>query len=159
MKVLCLASFILLLSIFGKSQSISLDTLQSHCTICSFGNEFWGHHDMFYDAKKCPRKKKKKYYREHKIWIAQVATNRIYWLKLFDIKENLIFEGLCYSDCIVGPFKSYYLNGNIRLEGSYNGYLLDPIKGYIFLNCENQKKGEWIEYNKDGSVLKKEIYL
>lgn len=157
MKKIILISFLIVFKT-STSQTIPLDTIKTHCTICTVGNYSWGDHDGYYAAKKCPRKKKNDYLAEHLYWADYVSTNRIYWAKLYDINDKLIFEGMSYSDCIVGPFVRYYLSGQIRIKGSYDGYSLDIVKGYVLRNCNHTKIGEWVEYSETGQIIKKETF-
>jgi MORN repeat variant len=77
---------------------------------------------------------------------------------------------------IVGPYMKFHLNGSIKVFGNYKSFdcfneiggrcdtlEMDTTSGLyrIFItNCRivSVKEGEWLYYDKDGNLIKKEIY-
>ena len=63
------------------------------------------------------------------------------------------------DDILVDVWKQYFLNGKIKLEGSYKEGKREGKQTYFFPNGEiyssgayknDAKYGEWIYYNKEG---------
>ena len=79
-------------------------------------------------------------------------------LKSYDENNNLLRESVSYTDCEVGWFKDYYLNGKIKLIGSYkenptaNWEDLDE-RGYC-----NVPHGEWKYFEETGNMLYSEFW-
>ena len=70
------------------------------------------------------------------------------WLRTFDKKGDLLYEGDFYQDCCIGKYILRYSNGNLKLKGQCK-----PDKTACFT-----KQGEWIYYKINGDIEKTEIY-
>lgn len=79
-------------------------------------------------------------------------------LEAYDEKDNLLKESVACTDCGVGWFKEYYLNGKLKLSGSFKENPTgnwDNIwdRGYCSI-----PEGEWIYFNKNGDTLYSEFW-
>jgi hypothetical protein len=137
------------------------DTIKVYNVHCSYsqGNSFssWGgNYTAFYPSEKCPEGDKQKYISNRAIVEDYWAKKQFFWMKLYNTSDQLIYEGLNYSDCTVGPFICYWPNGKTKLKGQYNGYSFSAKKGYKIKKCPGKETGTWEYYNETGKFLRNE---
>jgi hypothetical protein len=137
-----------------------LDTVKVYnvnCTI-KLGNSVigWaGNWTEFYPAVECPEPKDK-YYENFKLVNKYLDQKKFFWIKLYDTDETLLYEGLKYSDCMLGPFICYYPNGSIRMKGEYSGARKTSRGGYVMKKCSGKPIGTWEYYDESGTLVKTE---
>jgi len=66
-----------------------------------------------------------------------VSEGKLYF-KFYNKRMKLLFEGTWLLEYFEGPYKSYYRNGNIKLEGIYD-------LGW--------RVGEWKRYSRKGELI------
>ncbi len=134
-----------------------LDTVKVYNVYCSYssGNSFigWGGNwTEFYPSEECDTGDKK--YIDNYTIVSNYMKKRVFfWMKLYNKKDQLIFEGLKYSDCQIGKFILYWPNGKVKLTGEYDGYKYSKITGYKLKKCSGKKKGAWVYFNEEGEKL------
>ncbi len=143
-----------------KSQT-TLDTVKVYNVYCTYhnGNSFssWGGNWCPFDtAEQCPADSIQKYIDNYKMVSGYLDSGKFFWMKLYDTKERLIYEGLKYSDCTVGPFICYYPNGKVKMKGQYAGYSYSEKNGYELKKCSGTKSGVWEYYDEKGMLTEKE---
>lgn len=79
------------------------------------------------------------------------------YLIVKDSNGNFLYEGEMYQDCSIGTMIKRHPNGVVSLRAAYkrvnNNNYADLYKdGYCIPD------GEWIYYDENGSITKKEIY-
>ena len=141
-------------------QTNLIDTLKVYNVYCSIieGNSVFGwggNWTSFYPPDSCTSPKDK-YFDNFKEVNKIMNSGKFYWIKLYNINDDLIFEGLKYSDCQIGPFVCYYLNGNIKLTGQYSGYKITKMGKYKMKTCSGSPIGLWTYYDVDGNIIKTE---
>jgi len=119
---------------------------------------FGGPFTEFHRTKKCPFPKDK-YIKAFNSYSKHVESNKLFWIKLYDINDILLYEGLKQANCNIGAFISYYENGNIKTTGDYNNIIKDngnplSIKPYV---CSGEKVKIWIYYKPNGEIKKELI--
>jgi len=154
--------FLILFSLNSWSQK-SLDTIKVynvHCTYTSDNsiNGWGGNYTSYYPSVKCPDVDKEKYISNQKIVDEYMDNQKFFWIKLYDINDQLQFEGLKYSDCCIGPFICYWPNGKIKLKGQYNGYTFSEKKGYKIKECSGKETGTWEYFDENGKLTNKLNY-
>lgn len=137
-----------------------LDTVKVYNVNCSIaaGNSIigWGGNwTNFYPAKECPEPKEK-YYENYKAVSKYMDREKFFWIKLYDTEDNLLYEGLKYSDCTLGPFICYHPNGKIRMKGEYSGAKKNSKGKYIMQKCSGKETGTWEYYDENGALIKTE---
>jgi len=79
-------------------------------------------------------------------------------LKSYNEKDVLIREAVSCTDCGVGWFKTYYLNGRLKLTGSYKENSTgnwDDIWDRGYCSVPN---GQWTYFNEKGDTLYSEFW-
>jgi len=79
-------------------------------------------------------------------------------LESFNENDNLIRKSVSCTDCGVGWFKEYYVNGNIKLSGSYKENPTgnwNDIWNRGFCSIAN---GQWTYFDKNGDTLYSEFW-
>lgn len=86
----------------------------------------------------------------------QQDSSDLYFVNTYDLDENLLYctYQLGPEEIFFGPYKEYYKNGKIKIEGQYMFYGTDR-KQYENRKHWNNKTGEWKYYNEDGKLIKK----
>ena len=141
-----------------------LDTVKIYNVYCSFteGNAVtaWGgNYSSFYPAEECPQKSKDKYVENFKSITHHFSSQKFFWMKLYNTKDQLIYESLKYGDCRVGKFICYWPNGKRKMTGEYDGaYVKKKTGEYIFKKCAGEQSGTWCYYDEDGKFLRYEEY-
>jgi hypothetical protein len=153
--------FLLAISAFAFSQK--LDTVKAYNVHCTFSegssiSAWGGNFTSYYPSEPCPEKSKQKYISNHKKVSQYMSSKKFFWMKLYNLDDKLIYEGLQYSDCSVGPFICYWPNGQFRVKGQYSGYTYSPKKGYKLEKCGGEKTGKWEFFNEEGKSTKVEEY-
>ena len=79
-------------------------------------------------------------------------------VKTLDGKNRLKHIAIQYGDCFIGPFKEYYSNGKLKVEGNFKG-ALDGNYSQLRLNglC-SQREGVWKYYTPEGRLDYLETY-
>ena len=144
MKVI-LTVLIILFSVPLSGQKV-LDTIKVYNVYCSYseGDSYitWGGNwTEFYPAEECPINSKSKYVDNYKNVSSYMSKRSFFWIRLYNTKDQLIYDGLKYSDCRVGKFIYYWPNGRIKLTGEYSGYSYSDKTGYRIKGCSGKKKG------------------
>jgi len=80
------------------------------------------------------------------------------YLMSYNEKNILISEGEQYQDCIVGVWKEYYPNGRVKVQGQCKRNNTADWKSLWDRLLCSRKEGEWIYYNLNGGILKREMY-
>jgi len=73
-----------------------------------------------------------------------------YYCIIYNKKGHKSKEGFWTLECFYGPYKEYYNNGKLKMEGDF----MNPMKTNS--NCLKVKL--WKYYNKKGKIVKKEYY-
>ena len=149
-----LTILILLFSVSSLGQS-TLDTIKVYNVHCSYseGNSHtsWGGNwTEFYPTEKCPSDSIATYIENYSKVSLYMKNRTFFWIKLYNTHNQLIYEGLKYSDCKIGKFICYWPNGNIKVIGEYDGYSYSNKKGYVLKKCAGKKKGTWVYYDENG---------
>lgn len=144
-----------------SSAQLKLDTVKVYNVHCSYsqGNSFnsWGgNYTAFYPSEKCPDGDKQKYISNRATVEDYWGKRKFFWIKLYNTSDQLIYEGLNYSDCTVGPFICYWPNGKTKLKGQYNGYSYSEKKGYKIKKCPGKEIGTWEYFDETGKFAKNE---
>lgn len=155
MKIVITIFFLVTTTTFLKA----IDTVKVYNVHCSYADEnsmscWGGRWSSFYPTEKCPNDSLKKYIDNHKIASEYMSKKKFFWMKLYNTKDELIYEGLKYSDCSVGKFICYWPNGKIKLTGEYGGYKYSKSFGYRITTCSGKEIGEWIYYDENGIQTK-----
>jgi antitoxin component YwqK of YwqJK toxin-antitoxin module len=79
------------------------------------------------------------------------------YLITYDCNGNFLYEGEMNGDCCIGVFITRYSSGQIKLKAQYK-VPTDKNMNDPYNNGFCRPDGEWIYYNADGSVQKKEVY-
>lgn len=79
-------------------------------------------------------------------------------LEAYDVNENLINQTVSCTDCGVGWFKEYYMNGNIKLMGAYKGNTTGNWSNIYERGFCNVPDGKWTYFNEDGDTLYSEFW-
>jgi hypothetical protein len=88
-----------------------------------------------------------------------LSAQKFFWMKLYNTKEQLIYESLKYADCRVGKFICYRSNGHRLMTGEYDGAVVKKKTGeYVLKKCAGQKSGTWCYYDEDGKFLRYEEF-
>jgi hypothetical protein len=79
-------------------------------------------------------------------------------LKAYNENDQLLRESVSCTDCRVGWFKEYYLNGNLKQTGSYKenptgNWNAIYLRGYCSI-----PDGQWIYFNEKGDTLYSEFW-
>jgi antitoxin component YwqK of YwqJK toxin-antitoxin module len=76
-----------------------------------------------------------------------------------DKDGQLFYEGDFYQDCCIGTYIKRYSNGKIKVKGQYKIPPKELIEnGNLYENGYCRVHGEWIYYNINGEIEKREIY-
>ncbi len=169
MKFICCIShifsnvlvFIVILFPIISFAQVKLDTVKVYNVHCSYsqGNstKAWGgNYSSDYPAEKCPEGDKQKYISNYETIDKYMTQRSFFWMKLYNTNDQLVYEGLKYSDCRVGPFICYWANGKIKLKGQYNGYSFSIKKGYKIKKCLGKETGTWEYFDETGKLEKNE---
>lgn len=164
MKYKYFSSIILVLTSLFFSTKLSaqytLDTIEVYNVYCSYskGNSHYGWggtYCEFYESQPC-NDPIEKYIKAKKEMSKKDDSREVYWMKLLDTNDILLYEGLRYSDCAGGPFICYHLNGQVAIIGEYGGWR-KKRNGQYKVNCMiSRKKGTWEYYDENGVLLKTE---
>jgi hypothetical protein len=111
----------------------------------------------FYPTEFCPEPKQK-YIDNHEIYTKAMDDRKIFWIKVYNTGDTLLYEGLQYSDCHAGPFICYWPNGNVRVTGQYPPLTVKRKGKVILCDGGNKPSGIWKYYNEDGTFEKEEQY-
>ncbi len=84
----------------------------------------------------------------HKIALIGVWENPTYCI-LLDDKNNKSEEGIWDIECFWGPYKKYFRNGQLEMEGSFAN--LYETQGCTKIN-------DWKYYNHEGDLIRIETY-
>lgn len=80
------------------------------------------------------------------------------YLKTLDINDNVIGEGLQYTDCRIGSWKEYYPDGKIKRTGEYRKNLTDKWSDLYKRGYCSVMDGEWNYFNEKGDFLYSELW-
>lgn len=141
-------------NLFGQPAIDTIKVYNVNGSYESTGEIFvWGGNwTAFFPSEDCPEPKEK-YYLNYQTVKRYVESETFFWMKLYNTNDELIFEGLKYSDCTVGKFICYYPNGQVQLTGEYGGYKIK--KGnYVLKKCLGKEIGTWVFYDESGKVSK-----
>lgn len=85
------------------------------------------------------------------------STKHIFFVKTFDLHEKLLYSAYQNNPEHIfwGPYKEYYPNGKIKIEGEYLFFGTD-LKMYQDKKNWNKKIGLWKYYNKKGKLKRSE---
>ncbi len=80
------------------------------------------------------------------------------WLKMYDQKGQLLYEGDFLTDCCIGTYIERYPNGTLKVKGQYKIPPKEILGEDIFNLGYCRRNGEWIYFKINGDIEKKEIY-
>jgi len=141
-----------------------LDTVKVYNVYCSYSDSVsysaWGgNYTSFYTAEECPKKSVEKYIANYKILAPYMLNPKFFWMKLYNTKDQLIYEGLKYGDCRIGKFICYWPNGKRKMTGEFDGVIIKKQTGeYLLKKCAGQKTGTWCYYDEEGRFQRLEEY-
>lgn len=111
----------------------------------------------FYRPEECENPSKK-YTDSNELHEQCMNSEKLFWIRLYDTKDNLIFEGLRFSDASVGSFKAYHPNGNLMVEGQYTPCKVKGNGEIKFVKSAGQPTGTWKYYDENGSLTQEKNY-
>ena len=97
---------------------------------------------------------------EYKKYIAEnskIGTCKPCYQKVYSGKNQLMYEGVFYTDCAAGIYFEYYSSGQRKTSG-FHKEIGPRYKGKIYPNHCWIKHGTWTYFNLDGTIQKVEIY-
>ncbi|HPE98865.1 MAG: hypothetical protein R2767_09020 [Chitinophagales bacterium] len=160
------ALFVLFMLVCVDSEShAQLDTVMVYNVHCSYSDttgdtvnfyNWGGSWTSFFPTEECVEPKEK-YGRNRDTVMTYVQADKPFWFMLYDTKDHLLYEGLHYRNCTVGPFIVYHPNGKVRMRGQYSGakWKDDHFK---VTDCEGKPTGKWISYNLIGNIVETRDY-
>lgn len=80
------------------------------------------------------------------------------YLKTLDINDNVIGEGLQYTDCRIGSWKEYYSDGTIKIAGEYRKNLSGNWDNMYERGYCSKIDGEWQYFDEKGDFLYSEFW-
>ena len=79
-------------------------------------------------------------------------ANKVYWERNYNKDNEILFEGLKYNSCFIGPYINYWLSGIVKTRGQY---LQNKTGNWPQLKerglCSIQD-GVWKDYTEDGDL-------
>ena len=142
----------------------ALDTVKIYNVYCSILDgatmtAWGGNYSSFYPAEECPKKSKEIYLENYKTIAHYLSAQKFFWMKLYNTKDQLIYESLKYGDCRVGKFICYWPNGNRKMTGAYDGSTIKKKTGeYVLKKCAAEPTGYWCYYDEEGKFLRLEEF-
>ena len=87
------------------------------------------------------------------------SLDYIFYVHTFNTKGQLLFSTyrIDPEHLFFGPYKEYYSNGKIKVEGQYL-FFGDDWKKYLIENNWDKKVGVWKYYSKSGSLKRTETH-
>lgn len=79
-------------------------------------------------------------------------------LKSYNLNNELIFESENYYDCLIGLYKEYYKNGNLKLKGYHKGNKTNIYDNLTDREICDIPNGKWTYYNLKGDTLYNEFW-
>lgn len=80
------------------------------------------------------------------------------YMKTLDSNGVLLRIAVQYGDCVVGSWSEYYPNGKIKVSGYYKENDTGNWNNIWKRGYCSRKEGEWIYYDENGNITKKEKY-
>jgi hypothetical protein len=107
---------------------------------------------------------KETYDKYYTMW-SNINICRPCWLQGFvagDSTDLLVFEGFFYTDCAIGPYRAYYSNGNMSVNGQFANYEgrkeVDENGNWRDLSVYCRKIGKWEYFDERGKLVKTEYF-
>lgn len=146
-------SFLLLtvlISINGRTQEkFKIDTIKFYVGIVISG----GSGGYFLNNERIPKAR----YEQYKKILDQIDYCTPCWMKDYNLEEELVSEGLYYTDCAVGEIIEYFPSEIIKAKGEFKSNPTDDWKGW-YQKGGCKKEGTWKYYDEKGNLLKTETF-
>ena len=81
------------------------------------------------------------------------------WMKTYGRDGKLLYEGMQYTDCLVGDYRDYYSDGTLRSAGHYLENHTGKWKNIYERGYCGTKNGEWKYYSVSGKDSLTETYV
>ena len=129
-------------------EKVKVDTIKSYDIFLEGGSNGY-----FIDGQRVPKGR----YDYYKKIFDQIGTCTPCWVKDYNLSEELISEGLYYTDCPIGKMIDYYSTGIIKAQGNYKP---NPTNNWAnwYQKGGCRKEGEWKYYDENGTLIKIENY-
>jgi hypothetical protein len=82
----------------------------------------------------------------------QMGNCKPCYMRTYSMDEKLLNEGDRYTDCIVGKWKEYYPDGNLKVEGQYKTDETGKWKSSKSEKWCSVKHGKWTYYAPGGTI-------
>ena len=79
-------------------------------------------------------------------------------LETYNAEEKLLYRGVQYTDCRIGFWTEYFLNGKVKLAGQYKENDTHLWGNLYKRNLCSIMEGTWTYYDEKGNVTKVEKY-
>lgn len=152
--------FIVLVTVTAASAQSGLDTLKVYNVHCSYTDttgdttnfyNWGGTWTSFFPTEECTEPRDKFRINRDTI-MTYIEAEKPFWMMLYNTNEQLLYEGIHYKDCLVGPFIVYHPSGKVKTRGQYSGVKIHNGK-YKITDCEGKPTGTWISYNLIGHIV------
>lgn len=80
-------------------------------------------------------------------------------LQTYDEKDILLTEAVSYTDALVGSYKEFYPNGNLKIIGQFKENSTGNWENLCDRGLCNVEDGQWIYFDQNGDTLYSEYWV